>query len=361
MNFESFFFWFRRFDWALLSAVAVIGAAGLLTLSSINETLFFRQAFWYVLFFGVIFAGAAVDWRWLIAQPWFRFGVYGVSVLLVALSNLQPGTVRGTSSWIRIGSFQFEPAELAKVALIFVLAGFFSRRHSTVWLGKNILTSLIYTLIPAFFVLIHPDFGSTIVLVALWFGFLFIGGVHVRRALIVLGAFFVAAILAWFFVLRPYQKERLSAFLFPEHDPLGASYNVNQSKIAIGSAGLFGKGFGLGTQTHLNFLPEAETDFIFAAFVEEWGLVGGVIVLLTFLVIIFRISSIGLLARNNTYRFISLGTTFVLFSHLLLNVGSTVGLTPVTGITFPFLSYGGSHLLTLALLLSIMQRVKIES
>ena len=142
---------------------------------------------------------------------------------------------------------------------------------------------------------------------------------------------------------------------------MGASYNVIQSKIAIGSAGFLGKGFGFGTQTHLQFLPEAETDFLFSAFIEEWGVLGGILLLFTFLFVVFRITGIGLFSRNNDYRFISLGVALVLMIHFFVNAGANVGLLPVTGIAFPFLSYGGSHLLTLGILVSIIQRVKIES
>ncbi|MDP3725062.1 MAG: FtsW/RodA/SpoVE family cell cycle protein, partial [Nanoarchaeota archaeon] len=147
----------------------------------------------------------------------------------------------------------------------------------------------------------------------------------------------------------------------PDRDPLGASYNVIQAKIAVGSAGFWGKGFGLGTQTHLRFLPEAGTDFLFSAYIEEWGIFGGIVLLLTFGFVVFRITGIGLRSRNNYYRFISLGAALLLLIHFFVNAGSNLGLTPVTGIPFPFLSYGGSHLLTLGILTSIIQRVTIES
>jgi len=280
---------------------------------------------------------------------------------LLIFTRLQSGTIRGTKSWIAIGGFQFEPSEFAKFALIVFLAGFFSRRGAQVWLGKNIALSLFYALLPTALVIMQPDLGSALVLLAVWMGFLLMNGLHVRRLLLLAGGFLLVAAASWFLLLEPYQKSRITSFVFPDRDPQGASYNVIQSKVAIGSAGWFGKGFGLGTQTHLRFLPEPETDFIFAALVEEWGVLAGGVVLLLFVLILFRITRIGVHARNSDYQLVSLGVVVVLLVHFLVNIGSTLGLTPVTGISLPFVSYGGSHLLTLSLLVAIMQRIKLES
>lgn len=359
--FYSLYKGFARFDWVLIGSVLVFAAISLVTLSSINSDLFQRQFVWYAAFFLIFFAGSMIDWRWLINQGWFRQGFYWFSVFLVGAAALQTVTIRGTKAWLVFGGVQFEPAELVKVALILMLAGFFSKKHAEAWLGKNILTSFLYAVIPAAIMVTHPDLGSALVVLGIWFGFLFINGFYWKRALVILLIFSLSALLGWMFVLKPYQKDRITAFLNPSRDPLGASYNVIQAKVAIGSAGFWGKGFGQGTQSHLKFLPEAETDFIFAAYVEEWGIFGALILLANFVILIFRILKIGLLARNNGYRFIALGVALVFMIHFFVNVGSNVGITPVTGITFPLVSYGGSNLLTTAIIVSIIQRIKFES
>lgn len=359
--FHSFFESLRRFDWFLVGAIALLAVMSLVSLASLNTALFRLQFFWYVLFFIVLFAGSLVNWRWLVGRGWFRQIAYWLSLLLILFTMFQSGTIRGTKSWISIGNFQFQPSEFMKISLIFLLAGFFSRKRAEAWLGKNIFVSFLYTALPMALVMLQPDLGTALVFLGVWLGFLLMSGFHVRRVLLLLGAFVVTAALGWIFLFQPYQKDRITSFLFPERDPLGASYNVIQSKVAIGSAGFLGKGFGFGTQTHLRFLPEAETDFLFAAFIEEWGVLGGLVLLLTFFFVVFRITAIGLGTVNNDYRFISLGVALVLMIHFFVNAGSNLGLTPVTGIPFPFLSYGGSHLLTLAVFASIIQRVKIES
>lgn len=351
----------RDFDWIILGLILFLGAASLVSLSSSDTTFFWRQLVWYALSILVIAFGSRLDWRWLISQNWFRYGLYISSVLFLVISNLQSRTIRGTKSWITFGSFQFEPAELAKIALIILLAGFFSRRYLEAWRGKNIFISLMLALLPAILVAIHPDLGSALVIMSIWFGFLLMSGVNYRRLAVGLILGILIFSLLWVFYLKPYQKDRLTGFLFQEKDPLGINYNVIQSKIAIGSAGFFGKGFGAGTQTQLKFLPETQTDFIFAAFVEEWGILGGGLIVLAFIFLLYRIVLIGLTARSNGAKFISLGAGLMFLVHFGINLGSNLGLLPVAGIPFPFLSYGGSSLLTDAVLISIIEHIKLES
>ncbi len=262
---------------------------------------------------------------------------------------------------ISFGFFQLEPAELMKLALIFLLAGFFSRRYLAAWQDKNIFVSFFYANLPGVLIAIHPDLGSPGAVMGIWAGFLLMSGVNYKKLLIGLVCVLTIFVLLWSFFLKPYQKNRLSAFLFPTADPLGINYNVIQSKIAIGSAGFFGKGFKMGTQTQFGFLPEVQSDFLFAAFVEEWGLFGGLVVLLTFFMIILRIIRAGLKARGNEFKFISLGAGLIFIIHFFINMGSNLGLLPVAGITFPFLSYGGSSLLTSAVLVCIIQNINLES
>ncbi|PIP29843.1 hypothetical protein COU12_01865 [Candidatus Jorgensenbacteria bacterium CG10_big_fil_rev_8_21_14_0_10_54_38] len=351
----------RHIDWGMMGALAFLAAAGLVTLASVAEEFFPRQLGWYLGALAIILLAAQVDWKRLGSHWWFRYGFYGLSVLLLLISNLQSATIRGTKSWIVVGAFQFEPAELAKLALIIVLAHFFSRRHVEAWYGKNILVSFMLMAVPMALIMAHPDFGSAVMMVAIWIAFLLAGSVHTKRLIVGLIAAAVAMVLMWSFVMRPYQKDRVVSFLFPARDPLGASYNVIQSKVAIGSGGIFGKGFGGGTQARLHFLPAAQNDFLFAAFTEEWGVAGGAALLLTFALFLYRIGAVGLRARDNYAWLIAWGGGILFAVQSFINIGSNLGLLPVTGLTFPFFSYGGSSLLTSALLVGIIQHIKIES
>lgn len=351
----------KQLDWGIFFSISILAAGSLLSLASTNTAFFRRQIFWYIAVFFIIFFGRKINWQWLGGQGWFRHGLYWGGIGLLILSHLQSATIRGTKSWLVIGGFQFEPVEIVKIGLLFILAHFFSRRHISASQTKNILLSFFYTAIPAGLVITHPDFGSALIVVGIWIGFLFVSGIQKKRLLIGIVVAILLFVVLWTSFLKPYQKDRLTAFIFPEKDPFGINYNVIQSKIAIGSAGFFGKGFGLGTQSHLNFLPEAHTDFIFAAFVEEWGLLGGMCVIGAFFFLLYRLLQIGLRVGDNYSKFVILGTIIIFTLQFFINVGSGLGLMPVTGITFPFFSYGGSSLLTAGILISIIEHIKFES
>lgn len=351
----------RGFDWVLFSIVLLLGGMGLVSLASISPEFFQRQLVWYSLAIPVIFLGSQLNWQWFFTQKWFRQGLYWFGIGLLLIPYIQNQPIRGARSWIIFGNLRFEPAEIVKVALIIVLAGFFSKKYLAAWQNKNILTSLFYAIVPGALITFQPDLGSASVIMAIWAGFLLMSGINKKRFLIGVGIVALTAILLWIFVMHPYQKQRVIAFLSPSTDLLGVNYNVTQAKVAIGSAGFFGKGFGEGTQTQLGFLPEAHTDFLFAAFVEEWGVLGGIILLLTYLGFIFKIASTGLKVRRNDLKFVVLGTALVFLVHFFINIGSNLGLVPVIGISLPLVSYGGSNLLTSAILISIVERIKIES
>ncbi|MEK7505989.1 MAG: FtsW/RodA/SpoVE family cell cycle protein [Patescibacteria group bacterium] len=351
----------RNLDWALMGALSFLAVASLGFLAGYNQDLFQRQLIWYAIAFAIIFFGSTFNWTWLLRWPVFRYGFYAFSTLLLLAANFQSYSVRGTKAWLVVGGIQFEPEEIAKVALVILLAGFFTRRYLAVWRVKNLFISFLYAIVPAVLIAIHPDLGSTLIILCIWVGFILMGGIHKKRLLIGLGVVIAAFVLLWTFFLRPYQRDRFTAFMFPERDPLGINYNVIQSKIAIGSAGFWGKGFGEGTQSQLRFLPEAQTDFIFAAFTEEWGILGGSLLILTFFLAIFRMVNISLRAGSNDLKFVTFGCALIFFIQFLINMGANLGLLPVTGITLPFVSYGGSSLLTVAILISIIQHIKLES
>lgn len=352
---------FKDIDWVLYGSIFFLLTFSLLMLASLDMGLFTRQLGWVAIALVIFFFAARADWRWLSGQRWFSWGLYAFCIGLLIISHFQRGTIRGTKSWIVIGGFQFEPVELMKLALILVLANFFSKRYLAAWQSKNIFASFAIAAVPGALVAVHPDLGSAVVIFAIWGGFLLMSGIHIRRFLTGLALVLLAVVLLWSFALKQYQKDRITAFVFPERDPLGINYNVIQSKIAIGSAGFFGKGFRGGTQAQLGFLPEAESDFIFASTVEEWGFFGGFSILLAYFLILYRFARIGARVGDNYWKFVTLGASVVFLVHLAINIGSNLGLVPVTGITLPFLSYGGSSLLTVAILVGIIQSKKLES
>ncbi len=351
----------KKIDWVLVLCFGVLASISLVVLAPYDYSLFQKQLLWYLVAFLVMTFGSQLNWYWVLKWPVFKYGFYTLSILLLVISNVQSHLIRGTRSWLALGPIQFEPAEFAKLALIFILAGFFTNRYLAAWRTKYLFTSLGLALVPTFLTAIHPDLGSAIIIMSIWVGFILIGGINKKRFFIGLLLFVLMAVLVWSFFLKGYQKDRIVAFLSPQSDPLGINYNVIQAKIAIGSAGFWGKGFGQGTQTQFHFLPEAQTDFIFAAFSEEWGMFGDLVLLLTFIVIFYRLMNIGLRAESNGFKFLVFGGSVVLLAQIVINIGSNIGLLPVTGITLPFVSYGGSSILTIAVLISIIQHIKFES
>ncbi len=347
----------KSLDWKLNSAVLFLAFASLASLMSTTPGLFWKQVLWWGIGLALLSFVLVFDWRPFLSYRGVIFGMYFFMVLLLVFTYFFAPTIRGNRGWLQFGSFQFQPAEFLKIALIIIFARFFSQRHVGIAHVSNIVISFFYFFIPAIFVAFQPDFGTMLILFSLWFGFLLVSGIQWRHLAIGFLIFSVLLVGMWVYVLQDYQKDRVLGLFFPDRDPLGVNYSVIQSKIAIGSAGLFGKGFGQGTQSQLGFLPEAHTDFIFAAFIEEWGLLMGLLLIIAFFFVVYRIIRIGLLAENNFNRFVCLGAAILFSIQFVLNVGSNIGLTPVIGVTFPFLSYGGSSLLTNLLLIGMIQSI----
>ncbi len=339
---------------------ALLGLS-LLMLSSIGGELFSQQLMWSILGIILIFLFAQIDWRAFSSYRWIVFGVYLFSLALLILTFFFAPIIRNTRSWLVFGPFQFQVSELVKVAMIIFFAYYFSKRHIGIAHFSNIFRSFIYVAIPAVFVFFQPDMGTMIVLVGLWVGFLLVSGLHWKHIGLGLLILVVLLTLGWNTVLQDYQRERIIGLFQPNYDPLGVNYSTIQSKIAIGSGGFWGKGYQQGTQVQLGFLPEAGTDFIFSAFIEEWGLFGGLVLLALFFFLIFRIIAAGLAAENNFSRFICLGTAIMFLLQFIINVGSATGLLPVIGLTFPFFSYGGSSILVNSMLVGIVQSTRAHS
>jgi len=342
-------------DWALFAAIIPLLSAGLITMNSFaGENYFFeKQLVWIGLCVALFFALSFIDFRFLRRTSvvvWLYVGIVAILLLLFGVGSI----FKGAQSWFNVGLFAIQPSDPAKLVLILVLAKYFSRRHVEIAHIRHIFVSGFYALVLFFLILIQPDFGSAVIIGLIWFGMVLASGISKKHlALVFIGAL-IGGLVAWFYVFEDYQKTRIQTFLNPLADVRGAGYNAYQATIAIGSGELFGKGIGYGTQSRLQFLPEYETDFIFAAFAEEWGYIGVLLLFLLFGIVIWRILSNALTGATNFETLFGIGVAVLFMSHFFLHVGINLGLLPVTGTTIPFLSYGGSHLITEFAALGIM-------
>ncbi len=344
-----------RIDWLLFFSAVVLVSFGLVTMNSFTSDnhYFDRQIVWLAVAVCVFFISSAIDWSFLKRTNVLVTLFVGLIVLLGGLLGLATA-VKGARSWIDLGFFSFQPTDIAKLLLVLILAKYFSRRHIEIANIRHIIVSGIYAFILFALVALQPDFGGAIVIALVWLGMTLVSGISKKH---LLALFFVAAAVfsvLWGYGFKEYQKARILTFLHPLADVRGAGYNAYQSTIAVGSGEILGKGIGYGTQSKLKFLPEYETDFIFAAFAEEWGFVGVTMLIFAFGLLIFRIL---VAARNGATNFeilYCLGLAILFMSHFVINVGMNMGLLPVTGLTLPFVSYGGSHLVTSFLALGIL-------
>lgn len=351
---------FKRMDWLINGCILFLTAASLATIYSARPNLFWQQLVWFMFAWAAIFILAQIDWRPLINYRWIIFAIYFFSIALLVVTYFFAPMIRHTRSWLVFGPIQFQASEIAKLGLVILYSYFFARCHISIARWQNLLISFIYFLLPTGFVLLQPDTGSALIIFGLWVGYLFISGIRWKHILIGIIIAGMLGFWGWHGFLKEYQKERIIGLFNPDYDPLGVNYSVIQSKIAIGSAGFLGKGFHRGTQVQLGFLPEPATDFIFAAFTEEWGLAGAFLLIGSFGALIFRIIKAGFLSDNNFAKLVCLGATIVFILHFIFNVGSNIGLLPVVGLPFPFFSYGGSSIIANALLVSIVQSIVVR-
>ena len=336
-----------QIDWLLFFFILPVLGAGLITMKSFTEeTPFFsHKLMWIAISFVVFFILSYIDFRFLKRTDVLvvLFSFFSILLLLLfAVGHVS----NGAQSWFSFGGFSFQPSDMMKLVVIMMLAKYFSRRHVEIDNFKHIFISGLYALIPFLLVFLQPDFGGAMIIFFIWFGMTLISGISRKYLLVVLGCAAITFALLWGFVFQPYQKARVVNFIQPLSNIQGSGYNVYQSTIAVGSGQVFGKGVGFGTQSRLKFLPEYQTDFIFAAFAEEWGFVGAIILFLLLGLIIWRILHIALLGATNFEILYGIGLAVYFMSHFIINIGMNIGIMPVTGITLPFMSYGGSHLLT---------------
>jgi rod shape determining protein RodA len=364
MVLTNIFYFLKRVDWPLLLPAFLLTLLGIVeiyscSLTSHNFTSFYKQLIAFLVALALVGALQFFDWRALKANSYLVFGFYLLTVLALLGVLFFGVNVRGNQGWYKLGPVFFEPVPFMAVALMIILAKFFSSRHTELNRLRIVFFSGIYAVIPMGLVLLQPDLGSALGLLAIWLGIVFFSGMKLRHLLLLVVLFCLLFGLGWQFWLKDYQKQRILSFLNPESDRQGVSWNVNQSKIAIGSGGLWGKGIGKGSQVQYGFLPEPKTDFIFSALAEETGFLGVAFIFTGFLVIFWRILLVTFWAQDNFTRLFATGFCCFLLSQVFINVGMCLGLFPVVGIPLPFVSYGGSYLLASYFglgLLSALQR-----
>jgi rod shape determining protein RodA len=334
-------------DWLLFLFLLPVLGFGLVTMKSFTQAtpFFSHQLLWIGVSFVIFFTFSFIDFRFL-KRTDVLVALFTIFSILLILLFFAGHRTNGARSWFSFGGFSFQPSDMMTLVVTLMLAKYFSRRHVEIENFKHIFVSALYALIPFLLVFLQPDFGSAVIIFFIWFGMTLISGISKRHLLLVLGVGMIAFVILWGFVFHPYQKARIMNFIEPLSNIHGSGYNVYQSTIAVGSGQIVGKGVGFGTQSRLKFLPEYQTDFIFAAFAEEWGFIGVMILFVLLGLIIWRILRSALLGATNFEMLYGAGLAIYFTTHFIINIGMNIGIMPVTGITLPFMSYGGSHLLT---------------
>lgn len=345
---------YARHDFVIVLLALPILLSGLFTMGEINihEPYFIKQSIWIAIGLTIFFLLSLPEYRFLKESKFVMLGY--VTGVLSLFSLFMLGHIsKGAKSWISFGAFSFQPADIMKLFLIILLAKYFSRRHVEIAYMRHLIVSFVYTLIPLVLILLQPDFGSGMVVLGIWFLMVLISGLTNRHILALFALALLSFTLLWNFSFKQYQKERIINFVHPLQDVRGSGYNAYQSMIAVGSGGVYGKGLGYGTQSRLLYLPEYRTDFIFAAFAEEWGFIGSLLLLFLYMCLLARLVYFAHVADGNFEALFTYGVVIWFLIHIIINVGMNMGVMPVTGIPLPLMSYGGSHLVAEMIALSL--------
>lgn len=317
-----------------------------------------RQAAFLLIGLGLMVGLMRVDYHlWGMASRW----IYLVNFLMLVIVLLVGREVKGAQRWIFLGPIQLQPSEFAKVAIVLTLAAYLHKNQERIRHPKTVLWGGLHVLVPWLLVFKQPDLGTSLTLLAIWFGMMFVAGARLWH----LGAVMLCGVLlfvvAWKTgIIKPYQKERLTAFLSQDVAPDKEGYHITQAQIAIGAGGLSGQGLFHGSQNRLNFIPEDHTDFIFPVVAEEWGLMGSAALLCLYCLMLWRILTL-MLTAESLYGVLVAGGLFAMLAfHVFVNVGMTLKLMPITGVPLPFFSYGGSHLLTFLIAIGILESVAMR-
>jgi rod shape determining protein RodA len=309
-----------------------------------ENSVFIKQLILFAVGFSTALFISFLDLKFL-RQGHFIFLFYCFAVSMLLLLVVLGHTINGAQSWFKIFGVSLQPVELAKLALIALLAKFFYKRHFEVSYLPTLFYSSLYGVVIFVLTLLQPDLGSGLVVLGIWGIVVFVSGIPKKYIFALSVLAILVSVFSWSFLLQPYQKERMLNFVDPTRDIRGSGYNVYQSMIAVGSGGMYGKGINFGTQSKLSYLPEYQTDFVFAAFAEEWGYIGVLLCLATFMFLILKILLNSIQVESNFEVLFLVGVSAYFIIHFFVNVGMNIGLLPVTGIPLPFMSSGGTHVL----------------
>jgi len=340
----------EHIDYPTLIIVFLLVCIGLGMIYSTTHTLknpyayLTRQMLWVFLALLWLIVITGIDYQFFYRYAWY---FYGINLILLIAVFIAGHRAMGAVRWLNIAGLKFQPSELSKIIIIFALGSYLSAVGENIKRIPQLIGAFLIIGIPMVLIIKQPDLGTAMVLVPILFAMLFLAGAKVKHLLSIIGCGIFASPFLYM-TLKEYQKKRLLVFLDPENDPLGAGYNIIQSKIAVGSGWLFGKGWLHGTQTQLEFIPEHHTDFIFSAYAEEFGFIGILIILILFTLLLYRLFSWIKLTDDQQGMLAITGFATLLAAHIVINIGMTIGIMPVTGLPLPFVSYGGSALINFA-------------
>ena len=341
---------------SIISLVMIYSATSSSDLTGLRYNFFLKQLMWVSVSIFILLFVSQVNYEvWIGFSPWMYYITIGMLLVLLLAGKSVFGSVR----WFHFGPFAFQPSEFAKVVLVLMLTKFITENKGKIDLTEGMLKTSVLVGVPMFLIVVQPDLGTTLIFVPIVFFMLFISGMKKRYLIGTFGLLAAVAPLFWL-VMRDYQKKRVFSFLNPEADPLGSGYSLIQSKIAIGSGGLFGKGLFNGTQSQLNFIPEHHTDFIFSVIGEELGFLGAIVIIFLYYLLIMEGIKIAIYAKDRTSTILATGTIVIFITQVFVNVGMTLGILPIVGVPLPFMSYGGSSLIFSMFLAGILLNIHMS-
>jgi len=355
----------KEMDWLLLAAVVLLASFGLMEIysvalgqGSLNLLNFYKQLSFVAIGLVLLFFFAFVDYRFLKSLRRYLY-FFGVTVLVAVL--IFGSSIRGTRGWFDVAGFGIQPVEIIKIILLIFLAGYFADLATKVKTWRHLVVSGVAAAFLMFLVLMQPDFGSALMLGAIWLIMVILAGFPKKYLVAIFVSSLLIFILAWSFFFKDYQRQRLLTFLNPGNNSLVEGYNISQAIIAVGSGSWHGKGMGLGSQSQLKFLPEAQNDFIFSVIAEEFGFLGVMVVLLLFSLFFSRCLAAVKRLPNDFSIYFVLGAAGLIFIQMFINIGMNIGIMPVVGLSLPFISYGGSSIFSLFILTGIIENIIIKS